>query len=137
MDKNTKKFAIGAAVAGGLGYLAGILTAPKSGKETRADVKNAAVKVKLEAEKEFKKLYGEVTKQLERAKELGKKLQAEHKDDLDKLVAAATNAKVKIKQILTNIHDGDVEDKDLKKALKDVNDAVDSLKAFLNKNASK
>lgn len=134
MEKNTKRFAIGALVAGGIGYLAGILTAPKSGKETRQDVKNVALKAKMEAEKELKKLYSEVTEQIDKAKELGKKLSNEHKKDLEKVMSAAVNAKVKIKQVLTNIHDGDVEDKDLKRALKDVNDAVNSLKSFVTKN---
>lgn len=136
MEKNTKRLAIGTLVAGGIGYLAGILTAPKSGKETRQDVKNVAIKAKLEAEKELKKLYSEVSKQLDRAKELGKKLKKEHKADLDKAMSAATNARIRIKQLLTNLHEGDVEDKDLQKALKDVNEAVDSLKAFVNKHSN-
>ncbi len=43
---------IGAAAAG---FAAGILTAPKSGKETRADIKKKAVELKNEAEKGAKK----------------------------------------------------------------------------------
>lgn len=40
------KFALGAVVAAAAGFVAGILTAPKSGKETRAEIKDSAVKVK-------------------------------------------------------------------------------------------
>ncbi|MEO7364397.1 MAG: YtxH domain-containing protein [Candidatus Saccharimonadales bacterium] len=40
-SKTTKKLAIGAAIAGAAGYLAGVLTAPKSGKATRDDIKDA------------------------------------------------------------------------------------------------
>lgn len=45
-------FAIAAAAAG---FAAGILTAPKSGKETRADLKKKAGQVKQQAEKQAKR----------------------------------------------------------------------------------
>lgn len=133
MSKDVKKFAIGAAIAGGIGYLAGILTAPKSGKETRQDVKNTALKARHEAEKELKKLHSEVTKQIERAKTVGLKFKDEHKPGFDKVVASAVSAKEKAREMLTALHDGDTEDKDLNKAIKEVNDAVQHLKSFLDK----
>ena len=40
------KFALGALFGAVAGFVAGVLTAPKSGKETRADIKNAANKTK-------------------------------------------------------------------------------------------
>ncbi len=43
------KFALGALVGMAAGVVAGILTAPKSGKETRADIKNKAEAVKADA----------------------------------------------------------------------------------------
>jgi len=43
---NAGKFAIGAAVGAVVGIVAGFLTAPKSGKETRADVKRKAGEAK-------------------------------------------------------------------------------------------
>ncbi len=133
MEKNTKKFAIGAAIAAGAGYLAGILTAPKSGKETRKDVKDAAVKAKSDVEKELKKLHSEVTEQLERAKEQALKFGSEHKSDLSKLVSKAVDAKERVRQALTALHDEGTDDKDLKSAIKDVNDAISSLKKYLDK----
>jgi gas vesicle protein len=51
-----KKVAIGSAIAAGVGYLTGILTAPKSGKATRQDIKKATAKKAKEAEKELKKI---------------------------------------------------------------------------------
>ncbi len=133
MNKDTKRFAVGAAIAGAVGYLAGILTAPKSGKETREDVKNTAVKAKREAEKDLKKLHSEVIKQIERAKGVGKKLKDEHKPELDKAVAKAVSAKDKAREMLTALHEGDADDKDLKTAIKDVTDAVSHLKTYLDK----
>ena len=59
MAKNTGKWAAGAVVAGVAGYVAGILTAPKSGKETREDIKHAATKAKTEAEKKLKELHSD------------------------------------------------------------------------------
>jgi len=43
------KLAIGALIGAGAGFVAGILTAPKSGKETRADIKSKASDVKAKA----------------------------------------------------------------------------------------
>ena len=39
-NKITKKVLIGTALGLAAGYVAGILTAPKSGKETRQDIKD-------------------------------------------------------------------------------------------------
>jgi len=45
MSKDTgKKVALGALIAASVGYVAGVLTAPKSGKETRQDIKNTGRK---------------------------------------------------------------------------------------------
>ncbi|HRJ06300.1 MAG TPA: YtxH domain-containing protein [Candidatus Saccharibacteria bacterium] len=45
-----KRFAIGAIVGAAVGVVAGVLTAPKSGKETRAELKDKAGDLKLQAE---------------------------------------------------------------------------------------
>lgn len=47
MTKN--KFAIGALIGAAAGLIAGVLTAPKSGKETRADIRQKADELKGEA----------------------------------------------------------------------------------------
>jgi gas vesicle protein len=133
MNKESKRFAIGAVIAAGIGYVTGILTAPKSGKETREDVKNAAVKAKTEAEKTLKRLHSEINEQIERAKKLAEKLHENGKKELDAMIASARTAKEKARDMLTALHDGDVEDKDLKSAIKDVNMAIDHLRAYLDK----
>ncbi len=133
MSKESKRFAIGAVIAAGIGYVTGILTAPKSGKETRADVKNAAVKAKTEAEKTLKRLHSEINEQIERAKKLAGQLHESGKKELDVMLASARTAKEKARDMLTALHDGDVEDKDLKSAIKDVNMAIDHLRAYLDK----
>jgi len=57
MNKSTKRLALGTVFAAAVGYLTGILTAPKSGKETRKDIKDAAEHGMAEAEKQLKKLH--------------------------------------------------------------------------------
>lgn len=133
MNKDTKRFALGAIIAGAAGYLTGILTAPKSGKETREDVKNTAVKAKREAEKELKMLHSEAVKHIEKAKQFGQKLKEEHQPEFEKAVNSVVAAKEKAREMLTALHDGDADDKDLKKAIKDVNDAIGHLKSYLEK----
>lgn len=43
------KFALGAIIGAAAGIVAGILTAPKAGKDTRADLKERAMELKKEA----------------------------------------------------------------------------------------
>lgn len=137
MEKNTKRFAIGAAIAAGVGFVTGILTAPKSGKETRDEVKSTAVKAKREAEKELKKLHSDLNGHLDKVKKLALEFGNDHKDDMGKVVATATAAKEKARNVLSAIHDGGADDKDLHSAIKEVQEAVDHLKKYLAKTDSK
>lgn len=50
------KIALGAVVGMAAGLVAGFLTAPKSGKETRADLKAKANELKVEADKKAKEV---------------------------------------------------------------------------------
>lgn len=56
------KIAVSAIIAATAGYVAGILTAPKSGKETRKDIQDKALKAKREAEARLKALYSDIEK---------------------------------------------------------------------------
>jgi gas vesicle protein len=46
------KFALGALIGTAAGVVAGLLTAPRSGKETRADIKGKAAELKQKAVKQ-------------------------------------------------------------------------------------
>jgi len=48
------KFALGAIVGAAAGVVAGVLTAPKAGKETRADIKAKAGELKADADNKLK-----------------------------------------------------------------------------------
>lgn len=133
MAKSIKKFAIGTAVAGAAGYMAGILTAPKSGKETRSDIKDTAQRSITEAEKELKKLHTELADLLNEAKDKGSSLSGKTQKDLTDLLAKAQDTKEKAREMLSVIHEGSAEDKDLRKAISDATKAVDHIKSYLKK----
>lgn len=135
MKDSTKKFAVGAAVAAAAGYLTGILTAPKSGKETRAEIKDAAVVGKHEAERQLKKLHTELNDVIAQAKDRGEKLSGEAKKDLDIATNATKQVKETVREILSAVHEGRAEDKELQKAIADAQKAVAHLKTYVKKRA--
>lgn len=132
-----KNVAIGAAIAGVAGYVAGILTAPKSGKETRKDIKDKAVKAKVDAEKKLKQLHSQMDDLLKQGKELSDKLSDSAKAEWTKIATAAVTSKDKVRAVLSAMHDGGADDQDLQKAIKEATAAVDHLKGYLDKNVQK
>lgn len=128
-----KKMAIGSAVAAAAGYVAGVLTAPKSGKETRQDIKEAADKGWGQAEKELKKLHTDLDKVIKDSKKAGDKVSSKTKKELDNLVEKAQDTKEKARQVLSAVHEGDAEDRDLKQAIKEANEAIEHLRDYLKK----
>lgn len=133
MNKGFKKLAVGTIIAGAAGYVAGLLTAPKSGRATRADLKNAADTTISEAERQLKTLHTELNELLGEAKKRGQTVQGKAKTELDDAAAMATNAKQKAREILSAIHEGDAENKELQRAMTEASKAVKHLKAYLKK----
>ncbi|HMH31366.1 MAG TPA: YtxH domain-containing protein [Methylomirabilota bacterium] len=128
-----KKLAIGSTIAAVAGYLAGVLTAPQSGKETRKDIKKAADKSLAEAEKDFKRLQVEIDKAVQQGKVVADKANAKAQKELTVLLEKAKDSKEKAREVISAVRAGDAEDKDLKKAVKDANTALDHLKDYLKK----
>lgn len=133
MKKTTKKIAIGSVIAVGAGYLAGILTAPKSGKETRKDIKDTTEKGLAAAEKVLKKTYSQLSDATSKAKVQVKKLSGTAKKDLQMAIDFADTAKKKAGEILSDVHEGKPSDKNLEKALSESQKAFDNLKTYLKK----
>jgi len=131
--ENLKRIAIGSTVAAAAGYLAGVLTAPKSGKQTRADIKSAADSSRVQAEKDLKRLHTELDKVIKDAKAGSGKLSAKAQKELAELVEKAKDTKEKTREVISAIHEGDADDKDLKRAVKNANTALTSLRAYLKK----
>lgn len=130
-----KNVAIGAAIAGVAGYVAGVLTAPKSGKETRKDIKDKAIATKVEAEKKLKQLHSQLDELLKQGKAASSKLSGTAKAEWDKLAKAALASKEKVRAVLSSVHEGGTDDKDLQQAINEANKAVTHLKDYLAKNA--
>lgn len=134
MGKNSR-FAVGAIVAAGVGYIAGILTAPKSGKETRHDIHDKAVQTKEEVAAKLEQLSTELASAINIGKTKVKSLESTAREEVEKAVNTAVVAKDKARDVISAIKTGEAEDKDLKNAVKDVNKAIDNLKKYLDKHA--
>lgn len=137
MAKNTRKWALGALVAAAAGYAVGILTAPKSGKETRKDIQKATVKAKAEAERTLKRLHSDLDGLIARSKEYAKTLQATAQKELLRVIEKAQVAKDKARGILSALHEGGADDKELQQAIADVNQAINHLKQYAQQNGKK
>lgn len=135
MGKDGRKFAFTALLLGIIGYLTGILTAPKSGKETRKDIQNKAIKAKTEAEKKLKTLHSELSSLIETGTSKAKIAKKSAQTGLSNALDKATRAKEKAREVLSAVHEGDADDKDLQKAIDDVNSAIDHLKKYVSKDA--
>jgi gas vesicle protein len=89
MDKKNKGLIIGASVGILAGAIAGILLAPKSGKETRADITKYVHEMKdkiaeelAKAGKVTKEVYTEIVGKIVKVYELEKKITAEDVKDI-------------------------------------------------------
>jgi gas vesicle protein len=133
MSKVFKKVAIATGVAALIGYLAGILTAPKSGKETREDIKKTAQKGLSEAEKQLKRALSELSDLIEEMKKRGSDLGDRASKELHELIAKGKSARDKAREALSATHEGDADDKDIKAVVSQVDDALKQLRAFMKK----
>ena len=132
-DHVAGKLAIGAAISAVAGYIAGILTAPKSGRETREDIKNKATETYAAAEKELKKLHTELGDAITEAGDKLATLRGKGQKSLDDALAKGQQAKDKAREMLSSLHDGEAEDRDLKRAISEATKAVENLRTYLKK----
>lgn len=137
MSKRGKDMAVGTMVAAAVGYVIGVLTAPKSGRETRRDIQQAAMKAKADAEKNLKQLYSEIDARIDQGREQLKTASAKVREEYSTAIDSAQKVKDKARQILSRAHEGDVERKELDKAVKDVKSALEHLKKYASENVQK
>lgn len=131
--KTFKRLAVGTLIAGAAGYVAGILTAPKSGKETRADIKKTTDKTVAEAEKQLKQAHTELGDMIADAKKHGKDLSGRGKSPLDEVTSRANDVKEKLRELISAVREGEAEDKELRHAMTDAKRSVEHLKKYLEK----
>lgn len=137
MKKRQRNFAIGTAVVAGISYVAGILTAPKSGKATRKDIQKKAAKTKKEAEKNLKQLHTELSDLIDQGKVNVEKAKSSTKKEMNEAIDRAQDVKERARNLLSSLHEGDDEDRDLEKAIKEADKAINHLKSYIGKNAAK
>lgn len=130
---SNKKLAIGIVVAAAAGYVAGVLTAPKSGRETRQDIKDVAVKTKRQLEAQLKRLHGEAGRLIKACETQLGTLSGRAKTELKQAVDNAKSAALKAKEVLSALHEGEADDEDLDQAVKDLKASLDGLKKYANK----
>ena len=132
-SQQLKRLAIGSGLAAAAGYLAGVLTAPKSGKRTRDNIRVAAEKSRVDAEKELKKLHTELDQTLKQTKQQRGKLTSKTAKEAKTLVDKAADTKEKIREVISAVHEGDASDQDLKRAVKNAKASIEHLKDYLKK----
>lgn len=132
MQKRSK-VAIGTILAAGIGYAAGVLTAPKSGRETRKDIRKKAAAAKSEAEQKLKVAHSDLNRLIDEVSAKAGKSKEKISKETKEALAKATIAKQKAKELLSAIHEGEAEDADLKNALAEAKDALTHLKKYLGK----
>lgn len=107
-----KKLGLGLVIGAVAGLVTGILAAPKSGKETRADLKKKANEAKGSAERKLKDAHKELGKLSDDAKAQALKLKGKGKDELNELSAKADELKGRVKAAITSIKSGDDDNDD-------------------------
>ena len=130
-DEHTgRKFAIGALLAGAVGYVTGILTAPKSGKETRQDIADKAEDIKESAEEQLQHSHDELDDLLKAAKTKSLALGSKARTEFNEAVVAAKDAKNKLGHLRKVVRSGEADDPQLNKALKQAKSAAKNLSKY-------
>lgn len=131
-DKHTgRKLAIGAALAGAVGYVSGILTAPKSGKETREDIADRADELKEGAEEQLQSAHDELNELIQSAKNKSVALGSKARVEFNEAVVRAKDAQNKAAHVLRAVRAGQADDPELNKAIKQAKQAQKNLSKFL------
>lgn len=131
--KTVKRVMFGTVFAAGAGYVAGLLTAPKSGRETRDDLLDTVDHSRARIEKQLKELHTELSDLLAKAGSSGEELGWRARHELKDLTERGIDTKQKVREVLSAIHDGEADDKDLKNAVKDAHKAITHLQDFFKK----
>ncbi len=131
-DNHTgRKLAIGALIAGAAGYVTGLLTAPKSGKETRADIADKAGELREDAEAKLQVAHDELGDVLKKTKTKAGELSAKAKAEFNEAVWRAKDAQGKTAKVIQAIRAGHADDRHLDRALKQARQAKKNLAKYL------
>jgi len=125
-----RNVAIGAAIAGAVGYIVGVLTAPKSGKETRDDIARKSGEVKDSLLNELSDRQDELAALLARVKSETIVLSGKARAEFNEAVARAKDAQGKLKVAILAVKAGEADDPELNKAIKQAKAAAKNLNKY-------
>lgn len=126
-----RKFAIGTVIAGIAGYVTGILTAPKSGKETRGDIVDKAEDIKDGAEDQLQNVHDELNDLIKKSKAKSLALGSKARAEFNEAVVRAKDAQNKAAHLLKAVKSGNADNPQLNKAIKQSRQAIKSLGRYL------
>lgn len=126
-----RNIALGALFAGVAGYVTGILTAPKSGKETREDIVEKAEDLKQSAEDQLQTAHDEVADLLKQTKKRTIALSGKAREEFNEAVVKAKDAQNKGTSVLKAVRAGEASDPELNKAVKQLKAAQKNLAKYL------
>ncbi len=131
-DEHTgRKLAIGTALAGAVGYVTGILTAPKAGRETREDLADKADEIKEGGEEQLQSAHDELNELIKTAKNKSVALGSKARVEFNEAVVTAKDAQNKAAYVLKAVRSGQADDPALNKAIKQAKQAQKNLSKFL------
>jgi gas vesicle protein len=128
-----RNLAVGGLAIAGLSYLAGILTAPKSGRETRKDLQKAALKAKAESERKLKKAHSELSDLLDQASKTADRSKTKLTDEWKSIIEHAESVRNKSRELLSAVHEGEAEDRDLQRAIAEAKKSITHVKKYIGK----
>lgn len=132
MSKNkADKLALGAIIGGIAGYITGVLTAPKSGKQTRTDIVDKVESVKDGAENQLQDAIDELNGTINSLKSKGVALSAKARSEYDDTLVKAKDAQNKATQVLKAVKAGEANDPELNKAVRQARQAAKNLAKYL------
>lgn len=124
---------IGALIAFGIGVVVGLLFAPKSGKETRADIADVSKRVGQKLEKQLRRLRTELSDHYALVQARVNELSGKARAEAETYARYAAAAVEKASQTIRAFHDGSSTDADLQEAVTSAQDAVEHLRKFAAK----
>jgi gas vesicle protein len=130
-DNSGRKWALGALIAGVAGYVGGILTAPKSGKETREDIADKAEDIKNDTRVELENLQDDISDLLAKVKARAEALGSQAREELNEAILRAKDVQSKTTVVLKAVKSGEAEDPQLNVAIKQAKQAKKNLSQYL------
>jgi len=132
MKNNTKKWALGGILLASTSYLAGVLTAPKSGKSTRSIIKIKTYNTKMTTEKQLKIYYSQLNELIESGAAQINTIKLASDKDLNDLLSKAVVTKNLVRKVLNDIHDRGADNENLQNAGAEAKKSIQYLKKYIS-----